>query len=165
MTAQSPMSAPLGLEDDGSAAKVASNDQFVTFSCNDRHYGVDIMAVREIRSWSPTTELPDQPQGACGVLDIRGEIVQVFDLGLLVGDGRTGVTDGHVVLIVSLESQIIGILVDAVSDIIEVSADDIRTPPQAGAHAKGVVAGLAKRDETIVTILNIARLLEAEAGF
>lgn len=164
MSAPAAMDAPLGLENDGLAKKTIDNGQFVTFSCNDRHYGVDIMAVREIRSWSPTTELPDQPEGACGVLDIRGEIVQVFDLGLLVGDGRTGVTDGHVVLIVSLESQTIGILVDAVSDIIEVNTDDIRMPPTSGAHAKGVVAGLAKRDETIVTILNIARLLEAEAG-
>lgn len=164
MVAQDAIDTPLGLDDQEAAGNRDGNGQFVTFSCNDRHYGVDIMAVREIRSWSPTTELPEQPQGACGVLDIRGEIVQVFDLGQLVGDGRTGVTDGHVVLVVSLESQTIGILVDAVSDIIEVGAEDIRTPPQSGAHAKGVVAGLAKRDETIVTILNIARLLEAEAG-
>lgn len=165
MSAQAAIDAPLGLEEDQHEAKIDGNGQYVTFSCNDRHYGVDIMGVREIRSWSPTTQLPDQPQGACGVLDIRGEVVQVFDLGLLVGDGQTGVTDGHVVLVVSLESQTVGILVDAVSDIIEVDVKDIRTPPKSGAHAKGVVAGLAKREETIVTILNIARLLESEAGF
>ncbi|MGV8856860.1 MAG: chemotaxis protein CheW, partial [Devosia sp.] len=67
------------------AVEVRSLDQFVTFTCSNRAFGVDIMSVREIRSWSPVTELPGQPHGAKGVLDIRGSVVQVYDLAVMLG--------------------------------------------------------------------------------
>ncbi len=164
MAAQAQMhSPPAGAQEDVPADRVDGEGQYVTFSSNNHDYGVDIMAVREIRSWSPTTELPDQPKGACGVLDIRGEIVQVFDLGALLGDGQTSVTNGHVVLVVALKDSTIGILVDAVSDIIQVGPDNVRAAPKASAHATGVVSGLAKRGEDLVALLDLNRLIEAES--
>lgn len=156
---------PVGVLDEPSSAAIDRNGQYVTFSCNKRNFGVDIMSVREIRSWSVTTLLPDQPKGACGVLDIRGEIIQVFDLGVLLGDGPTNVTQGHVVLVVALENGTIGILVDAVSDIIQVAPDQMRAAPKSSVHARGVVSGLAKREDDIVAVLNLSRLLEAESDF
>lgn len=166
MASQTAMhSPPAGVHEEEAVVSVDGEGQYVTFSSNSRNYGVDIMAVREIRSWSPTTELPDQPQGACGVLDIRGEIIQVFDLGSLLGDGQTDVTSGHVVLVVALENITIGILVDAVSDIIQVGPDNMRAAPKTSAHAKGVVSGLAKREDGLVALLNLNRLLEAESNF
>lgn len=71
------------------------------------------MAVREIRSWSPITELRNQPFGATGVLDIRGSIVQVYDLSAMIGGrgGFDGPNSGQVVLVVSLKTQDVGLVV------------------------------------------------------
>jgi len=137
----------------------SANSQFVTFSCASRNFGIDIMAVREIRSWSPVTEVPDQPQAVRGVLDIRGEVVQVFDLNLLLGSELNQVTDSHVVIIVSVADKSIGILVDAVSDIISVGAKDMRPAPPNGGNGSGVVSAMAKHKDTLFSILNLAPLL------
>ncbi len=144
---------------------VSGNGQYVTFSCSGKAYGVDIMSVREIRSWSPTTELPEQPHAACGVLDIRGEVIQVFDLKALIGGGRTEVTDGHVVLVVSIAGHNAGILVDAVSDIIHVGKDDMRPVPATSRRDNAMVSGLAKHDNQIVAILNLSPVLGASTGW
>lgn len=143
----------------GKTSEVISTNQYVTFVCNECAYGVDIMLVREIRSWSPMTELPDQPHGACGVLDIRGEVIQVFDLSLLLGAGSAKVTDGHVVLVVTIGDRTIGILVDAVSDIIEIGKDDLRPPPPNNTGGPGLVSGVAKCDDRIVVVLDLAPVL------
>lgn len=135
------------------------NGQYVTFRCDGRNYGIDIMSVREIRSWSPTTVLPDQPHGACGVLDIRGEVIQVFDLSAKLGGSMTEATEGHVVLVVAVDGAQVGILADSVSDIIEVSPADMREPPKSRGGRSGLLTGLAKHEDSIVAILDLSHLL------
>ena len=112
-------------------------NQFVTFSAGDNAYGIDIMSVREIRSWSPTTPLPGRPFGAKGVLDIRGSVVEVYDLSAILGGPSIEARAGHVVLVVALNRTNVGILVDTVSDIIFAEPGDFRDPPAAGHGAKG----------------------------
>lgn len=137
--------------------KPENEGQYVTFNCCGNAYGIDIMSVREIRSWSPTTNLPDQPHTAVGVLDIRGEVIQVYDLGMLLGTGNIDVTDDHVVLVISLSGKNIGILVDSVSDIIQTGADDMRPAPANG--GRGTVQGLVKHEERMVAILDLTPVL------
>lgn len=139
-------------------------NQFVTFTCGDRAFGIDIMAVREIRSWSPITELPNQPFGAKGVLDIRGSIVQVYDLSAMIGS-RGGSESGQVVLVVSLRTQDVGLLVDTVSDIIFAHGEDLRPVPANGTgRAGGTVSGLVKNDDRLIAILDLNELFPGEAG-
>lgn len=138
--------------------------QYVNFVCDNRSYAVDIMQVREIRSWSPVTALPEQPQGACGVLDIRGEVVQVYDLSLLMGGPAIEMSDGHVVLVLALPNQTIGILVDGVSDIIEVGESDIRKPPPGRTNGTGMVKGVVKREEELVAILELQPVFDRMAA-
>jgi len=138
-------------------------NQFVTFTCGNRAFGIEIMSVREIRSWSPTTPLPNQPFGAQGVLDIRGNIVEVYDLASLLGAG--GFDDGHagkVVLVVSLPQAEVGIIVDSVSDIIFAREDDMRPAPSQG-HGRndGSVAGLVKNEDRLIAILSLPGLFPA----
>lgn len=146
-------------DDDAADAKngLAAVSQFVTFSCAEKKYGVDIMSVREIRSWAPVTEVPDLPHAVRGVLDIRGEIVQVFDLNLSLGSGQNEVTDSHVVIIVAVEGKNIGILVDSVSDIISVGEKEMRPAPSN--NPGGVVSGMAKHNDVLFSLLNLAPLL------
>jgi len=138
--------------------------QFVTFTCGTRAFGIDIMRVREIRRWSPITELPNQPFGAKGVLDIRGNIVRVYDLVRLVG-GDSFHEDKHdrVVLVVSLTSQDVGLLVDAVSDIIFAQGEDLRPVP--GIMTDGQdssVLGLVRNEHRLIAILNLGALFPGE---
>ncbi|MEQ1902316.1 MAG: chemotaxis protein CheW [Devosia sp.] len=144
----------------GVATAVRVANQFVTFSTGERSFGIDIMAVREIRSWSPTTELPGQPRGATGVLDIRGSVVQVFDLRTLI-NGKSGGEGqaGQVVLVVALRDQEVGILVDAVSDIIFANSEDMRAAPPLGDDVHhSVISGLIKTEERLIAILDLDTL-------
>jgi len=150
-----------------SLAEAATANQFVTFTCGDRAFGIDIMSVREIRSWSPTTELPSQPFGAIGVLDIRGSIVQVYDLQRMLGShGGNGET-GQVVLVVSLRHLDVGLLVNTVSDIIFAQGDDLRPLPGVKSRqaSGGQVAFLIKSEDRLIAVLDLAALFPSEMDF
>ena len=134
-------------------------EQYVTFTCSNRAFGIDIMSVREIRSWSPTTELPGQPHGAKGVLDIRGSVVQVYDLAVLLGGYGSEINTGQVVLVVSLDQQDVGLLVDTVSDIIFAQPEDLRpVPPSGGDRSNAMVSGMFKNEDRLIAILNLATI-------
>ena len=137
-------------------------EQFVTFTCSARAFGIDIMSVREIRSWSPTTELPGQPHGAKGVLDIRGSVVQVYDLAVMLGGYGSEMNSGQVVLVVSLDHQDVGLLVDTVSDIIFAQPEDLRPVPASGGdRANSIVSGMFKNEDRLISILNLSAMFPA----
>jgi len=154
-------------EEDGEpevAASESSPSQFVTFTCGERVFGIDIMRVREIRSRSPITEVPNQPFGAKGVLDIRGNIVRIYDLVQLVGGDSFGEDrKDNVILVVSLATQDVGLLVDTVSDIIFAKGEDLRRMPgPSGSGRDVVVLGLVRHEDRLITILNPAALFPGE---
>ncbi len=139
-------------------------NQFVTFTCGNRAFGVDIMSVREIRSWSPTTAMPNQPFGADGVLDIRGKIVEVYDLAAMLGAAGSGDTTGRVILVVSLGECDVGIIADTVSDIIFTSPEDMRPSPSRGAgRTEGCVSMLVKNEDRLIAILDLVILFPGYA--
>ncbi|MBU1175234.1 MAG: chemotaxis protein CheW [Alphaproteobacteria bacterium] len=130
-------------------------NQFVTFSVGANAYGIDIMAVREIRSWSAITQLPDQARGARGVLDIRGKIVEVFDLSLVLGSGSRDTQDSQVILVVAIDGRDVGLAVDSVSDIVDAGDGDFAEPPVTG----GKIATIVRQHEQLISILDLATLL------
>ena len=121
------------------AAERITARQFATFYIGENAYGIDIMAVREIRSWTPTTELPDQAHGARGVLDIRGEVVEVFDLSLVLGSGGREQHSNQVVLVVSIGDGDVGLAVDSISDIVDAAEEDFADPPRLGGKVGAMV--------------------------
>ena len=125
--------------------------QFVTCNVGDNAYGVDIIAVREIRSWTPTTLLPDQGYGARGVLDIRGNIVEVFDLSTVLGSGMHDNQANQVVLVVAIGGRDVGLAVDSVSDIVDAAPGDFAEPPKAG----GKVAEIVRQSDRLISILDL----------
>ena len=133
------------------AATGSAPRQFVTFAAGGTAYGIDIMQVREIRSRTPTTPLPDGGFGSCGVLDIRGSVVEVFDLAALLGGMSGDGGPGSVVLVVSLNGRNYGLQVDSVSDIIFASDDDFRPSPRSG----GKVPNLVKQRDNLIGILDL----------
>ena len=128
--------------------------QYITFSIGDSAYGVEITRVREIRQWSPTTELPNQPSYTRGVLNIRGEIVPVHDLSARFGGALLEPTENNVVLVLALGDQNTGVLVDGVSDIVTVPPENIRNVPEGvqQEHAEAIL-GLVSHDDNLIALI------------
>lgn len=139
--------------------------QYVTFVVGERHYGVNIMSIGEIKQWSPTTPLPYQPSYTRGVLNMRGTIVPVHDLRARFGGPLTDPSDSHVVVIAYIGGQSVGVLVDAVSDILMVRSSDIRALPEGSSDMdKETIGGLvATDDDNMVALLDLAKLFPATA--
>ncbi|MBU1174725.1 MAG: chemotaxis protein CheW [Alphaproteobacteria bacterium] len=135
----------------GADASLKRASQFVTCNVGDNAYGVDIIAVREIRSWTPTTMLPDQDRGARGVLDIRGDIVEVFDLSTVLGSGAHDKQANQVVLVVAIGGRDVGLAVDSVSDIVDADPGDFAEPPK----TCNKVAAIVRQKDRLISILNL----------
>lgn len=138
--------------------------QLITFNIGESAYGVDIMVVQEIRVWSETTTLPNMPPSVRGVINLRGVIVPIFDMRDRFGQGVTEPTNKHVVIIVAVEDKTIGLLVDAVSDILTVAETDIRTVPEADAGPEyEFLRGLIGVNDLMVALIEPKRLFSADA--
>jgi len=124
-----------------------STKQYVTFLVGDRSYGVDIVKVREIKQWSQTTTLPNQPDFTRGVLNLRGTIVPVFDLRARFGGGLSEATENHVVVIV------------LVSDIITIANDAVKPVPGQSFQDDGQsLSGLVSSGDDMVALLDLENL-------
>ena len=130
--------------------------QYITFACAGQSFGVDIMSMREIRNWSPVTPLPGQKPDVLGVIDIRGRVVPVHDLALRIGCSTERQTQraGQVILVLKVAGHDMGLLVDSVSDIIDVKAADMLAVPQIEGTAARFLAGIARQGDNLVAILD-----------
>ena len=149
----------------GTLDGVAGQDwsQYVSFTVAGGYYGIEITRVREIKGWSEPTSLPNAPNAMRGVLNLRGVVVPVFDLRCRFGRGNTEVSTSHVVIIVSLEDRLIGILVDAVSDILTLGPKDIMPVPKTENDInQDFISGLVSQGERMVTLLKLDMLFEIE---
>ena len=133
--------------------------QFISFKIGREEYGIDIMAVREIRGWSQTTVLPNQSPHVCGVMNLRGTIVPVFDLRSRFGMGVTVASSSHAVIVVAVLDRLIGLLVDAVSDILTIDVGEIRAVPETDAGVSvDFLAGIVSVKDRMVVILALDKL-------
>lgn len=144
----------------------SQEDQYVTFTVGDEEYGVNILAVREIRGWTPESRLPNLPPYVRGVINLRGVIIPIFDLRARFGGTATEVTKRHVVVVIQVGERIRGILVDAISDILTIRREQIQPPPdmEAGLIEAEYLSGLFTAESRLVTLLNVRRLFSVEAG-
>ena len=148
----------LGLRDDldEKAGLVGQNSiQLIAFSIGEQTYGVEITTVREIRAWNGATPLPNTREFVRGVLKLRGTIVPIYDLRARFGDGLTSPTKNHVVVVMSVGDKWIGILVDAVSDILTVSRDDIHNVPEGSSIDTELLNGIVTHDSKMVGLIDL----------
>jgi purine-binding chemotaxis protein CheW len=141
------------------SSAAAGVKQFISFRIGEEEYAIDIMAVREIKGWTETTTLPNQPEHILGVMNLRGTIVPVFDLRRRFGMGLTEAAKSHVVIIVAVLDRIVGMLVDAVSDILTVDSSEIRPVPEMDRSISAdFLAGIVSVNESMVVILALEEL-------
>jgi len=137
--------------------------QYISFNVGTELYAVEITTVREIKGWIPTTSLPNSPDYMRGVINLRGVIVPVFDLRTRFWRGHTEPGKTHVVIIVKLDARTIGILVDAVSDILTIAEEDILSVPDRDANPEyAFMAGLVAVDQTMVAIVKPRMLFDLD---
>src|SRR2546429_6587463 len=123
------------------ASRAVGLTQFISFAIGEDQYGVDIMAVREIKGWSEITHLPKQPEYVRGVLNLRGVIVPIIDLRCRFGQGLTEATALHIVIIVQIASRQVGLLADRVLDIVSFETNQVQpVPPVANGPRLGFPA-------------------------
>lgn len=134
--------------------------ELITFEVEGQVFGLDIMSIREIRAWTPTTRLPRVPHYVAGVVNLRGTVLPVVDLAARLGWRATEATPRHAIIVTQMGSQIGGWIVDAVSDIVTVPADALQPPPPTAGQDAVVpfLDGLAAIDDRMVMVLNLAAL-------
>lgn len=144
----------------------AYEEQYVTFTVGAEEYGVNILAVREIRGWTQESRLPNLPEYVRGVINLRGIIIPIFDLRARFGGGGTQVTPRHVVVVIQVGERTRGILVDAISDILAIDRGSIKPPPdmESGLVDAEYLSGLYTADNRMVTLLSVERLFASETG-
>jgi purine-binding chemotaxis protein CheW len=134
--------------------------QFISFAIGDDQYGVDIMAVREIKGWSQINPLPGQPDYMRGVLNLRGAMVPIVDLRCRFGQGTTEATPLHVVIVTQICGRPVGLLADQVLDIVDVDPSRIQPVPRiAEAAQSDFLSGLVNIDSGMVALIDLPRLL------
>jgi purine-binding chemotaxis protein CheW len=139
--------------------------QFVSFAIGDDQYGVDIMAVREIKGWSGITHLPKQPDYVRGVLNLRGVIVPIVDLRCRFGEGLTEPTPLHIVIIVQIGGRQVGLIGDRVLDIVTIKIDEVQTVPRTAQTATlDFLSGLVTHDNIMIALIDLHQLLSTQDG-
>ncbi|MHB1057577.1 MAG: chemotaxis protein CheW [Rhodanobacter sp.] len=137
--------------------------QQLTFDLAGEEYGVEILAVREIRGWSRVTRIPQTPAYLLGVLNLRGAIVPIMDLRLRFGLERESYGDSTVVIIVAIGERLFGIVVDAVSDVIDIDPAAVKPVPDMGAVVDTrYLKGLATHADRMVMLLDVEKLMRPE---
>jgi len=139
--------------------------QFITFAIGDDHYGIDIMAVREIKDWTAIRHLPNQPDYVRGICGLRGAFIPIIDLRCRFGQGLTEPTPLHVFIIVQIGQQQVGLLADRVSDIISVERANIKPVPEVeGTRGLGFLSGLVNIDDATVGLVNLNSIFDTTAA-
>lgn len=138
--------------------------QMLTFILGEETYGVDILRVQEIRGWSTVTKIPHAPPHVLGVLNLRGAIVPIVDLRMRFSLERAEYTAVTVIIVMSVSTATgyrdFGVVVDGVSDVVDVSTNEIKPAPDLGTRGSNdYLLGLASIAERMVVLLDIDRLI------
>ena len=138
--------------------------QVLTFVLGNETYGVDILRVQEIRGWSSVTKIPHAPAHVLGVLNLRGAIVPIVDLRMRFNLERAEYTAVTVIIVLAVQSESgrrnFGVVVDGVSDVVDVDAAAVKPAPELGSSAATAhISGLVSVAEHMVVLLDIDRLI------
>ena len=134
--------------------------EYLTFTLGEEEYGVDILKVQEIRGYDTITRMPDAPDFIKGVINLRGTIVPVVDMRIKFKLAKVEYNEFTVMIILNIAKRVIGMVVDGVSDVITLTADQIRPPPEFGSSFDTqYLTGLGAVDERMLILVDIEKLM------
>jgi purine-binding chemotaxis protein CheW len=145
-------------------AQPANSAQYLSFMLGEEEYGINILKVQEIRGWTTATEIPNSPDYVLGVVNLRGIVIPVIDLRIKFSLSQAQFAASTVVVIVNVtqqdETRTVGMVVDAVSDVYDVSADNVQQAPSLGnLIATDYITGLASVNEKMLILLDVDKLI------
>jgi len=134
--------------------------EYLTFTLGAEEYGVDILKVQEIRGYDAVTRIPDAPDFIKGVINLRGTIVPVVDMRLKFKLGRAEYNEFTVMIILNIARRVVGMVVDGVSDVMQLTTEQIRPAPEFGATINTrYITGLGTLDNRMLILVDIERLM------
>ena len=144
--------------------------QYLTFMLGGEVFAIGILRIKEIIEWGEITDVPMMPEFIRGVINLRGRVVPVVDLAARFGRGVTEVARRTCIVIVETLAedateghQDIGIMVDAVNEVVEIAATDIEPAPSFGARIRPeFISGMAKRKDRFIVVLDVSRVLSID---
>lgn len=145
-------------------------NEFLTFTLGEEEYGVDILKVQEIRGYDTVTRIPDAPDFIKGVINLRGTIVPVVDMRLKFKLGKVEYNEFTVMIILNIARRVVGMVVDGVSDVMQLTAEQIRPAPEfcsamnapSGAPSAGrtnFITGLGALEQRMLILVDIEKLM------
>ncbi|MGI3901831.1 MAG: chemotaxis protein CheW [Janthinobacterium lividum] len=140
----------------------AASRELISFLIGTQEFCVDIMSVREIRGWTPATPLPHSPGYVRGVINLRGAVLSIVDLAARLGFPPTEPSARAVIIVAQVGHQVVGLLVDAVTGILTVTAGTVQpTPDVASDMARSFVTGVLAVDGRMISLITLDHVLPA----
>jgi len=144
------------------------DSELIAFRIGDQEFCVNIMSVREIRGWTPATAMPHSPAYMIGVINLRGAVLPIIDLAARLGMKPSDPTARHVIIVAQVRRKVVGLLVEAVSDILTVTEDNIQPTPEISSDlvrqfARGILA-IEKRMICLIELEALFPETESEAA-
>ena len=138
----------------------ASPREYLTFRLDQEEYGIDILKVQEIRGYEKPTRIANAPEFIKGVVNLRGTIVPIVDMRLKFNCSKAEYNTFTVVIILSLHNRVVGIVVDSVSDVMELQPDQLKGAPEIDSSIdSSAVVGLGSIGERMLILLDIEKLM------
>ncbi len=137
--------------------------EYLAFRLGDEEYGIDILAVQEIRGYDPVTRIAGAPPFIKGVINLRGEIVPIVDLRIKLALESVTYDAFTVVIVLNIDARVVGLVVDGVSDVLALTPECIRPAPELGACVDtGYIVGLGALDGRMLILLDIAAWMKGD---
>jgi purine-binding chemotaxis protein CheW len=134
--------------------------QYLTFTLGGEEYGVEILKVQEIRGYGAVTPIPKTPAEIKGVMNLRGTVIPVVDLRTKLGMADAAYTPFTVIVVVTVGTKVLGLVVDAVSDVLNIPGADVQPTPDFGPEVNArFIGGMAKATEKLVVLLDLDEIL------
>ena len=134
--------------------------QYLTFRLGQEEYGVEILKVQEIKGYSTVTPIPNMPDYLKGVMNLRGTIVPIVDLRAKFAMAQADHNQFTVIIVVTVGTKVMGLLVDAVSDVLNIPKGDVQPTPDFGGQVDArYINGMAKTGDKLVVLLDIDRVM------
>lgn len=139
--------------------------QFLTFTLGDEEYGIEILRVQEIKGQTPLTPIPNAPAFMKGVMNLRGTVVPVIGLRETFGMAPSTYGRFSVIIVIAVGTKIVGLLVDAVAEVVDLAAEQIDVAPELGGRIDtSMVSGMGRHDEKFIILLAIDRVVAGADG-
>ncbi len=149
----------------GQSAQVAEDPvlQYVTFKLDQETYGINVMRIQEVLRYTEIAPVPGAPDYVLGIVNLRGNVVTVIDTRKRFGLNAADVTDQTRIVVIEIDSQVVGVLVDSVAEVIYLHQSEIETAPHVGNEESAkFIQGVCNKNGELIILVEFEKMLSDE---